>query len=191
MLWPAILPHHRDLAAAYTLPDIAGAADADLRGGGRILLQVADCTGDGGEPFALALAYGLAARHDDDRVAALDALLTATASRGLNSTATGRHLGTLAEERLITVGRTVTPLRDAATAGAPLTVWRILAAALPALLRRRPPATGTADLLTLAAETAAATRQPVDIPGLADIAARPATTRLTTEARRLIRVTQT
>jgi hypothetical protein len=141
ILWPAILPHHRDLAAAYTLPEIAGTADADLRGGGRLLLQVADCTGHGREPFALALAYGLAARHDADRVAALDALLAATASGGLDSTATGRHLGALAEQRLITIGRTVTPLRDAATAGARLTVWRILAAALPALLRRRHPPT--------------------------------------------------
>jgi hypothetical protein len=44
------------------------------------------------------------------------------------------------------------------------------------------------DLLTVAAETAAATGVAIPVPGLAEVAARGGSTRLVTEARRLAAV---
>lgn len=72
-----------------------------------------------------------------------------------------------------------------AAAAARLSVWRLLAAALPPLLTAPAPPRGTPDLLTLAAETASATGVRIDVPGLADVVARGGASRLVTEARRL------
>ena len=81
--------------------------------------------------------------------------------------------------------RAVTPLRDALAAGARLSVWRLLAAALPPLLTAPTPPRGTPDLLALAAEAATATGVRIEVPGLADVVARGGGSRLVAEARRL------
>ncbi|WP_416903536.1 hypothetical protein [Micromonospora echinospora] len=75
--------------------------------------------------------------------------------------------------------------RDAIAAGARLSTWRLLAAVLPPLPTAPTPPRGTPDLLTLAADTAGATGVRIDVPGLADVAARGGGSRLATEARRL------
>ncbi|MFF0151839.1 DUF6493 family protein [Micromonospora sp. NPDC005203] len=185
LLWPAVLPGYRGLVAAYALPDIASGADQDLSGGAAILPLLAECGGDGGPAVDLALAYGLGARHESDRVAAVDALLMLAASGDLVAPTVGAHLGTLAAVGDLTLTRTLQPLRDAAAAGAPLSLWRLVAAALPSLLAAPKAPRGTADLLTLAAETAGATGVRIDVPGLAEVAARGGSSRLVTEARRL------
>jgi hypothetical protein len=187
-LWPSVLPGYRGLAAAWVMPAVAAAADAGVRGGTAVLPLLADCAGEGGPAVDVALAYGLAARHEGDRVAAVDALLTLAASGRLDATAVGTHLGELTRHGVLTPSRIVVPLRDAAAAGARLTTWRILAAALPPLLAVAKPPPGTPDLLTLAAETAAATGVVLPVPGLAEVAARGGSSRLVTEARRLNRV---
>ncbi|WP_410812765.1 DUF6493 family protein [Micromonospora sp. 067-2] len=185
LLWPAVLPGYRGLVAAYALPDIASGADQDLSGSAAILPLLAECGGDGGPAVDLALAYGLGARHESDRVAAVDALLMLAAAGDLDAPTVGAHLGALAAVGDLTLTRTLQPLRDAAAAGAPLSIWRLLAAALPALLAAPKAARGTPDLLTLAAETAGATGARIDVPGLAEVAARGGSNRLVTEARRL------
>ncbi|MGI5151977.1 hypothetical protein ACQEVC_37385 [Plantactinospora sp. CA-294935] len=185
-LWPYVLPGYRGLVAAYALNDIAGAADQDLRGGAEILPLLAESTGDGGTALDLALAYGLAARHRADRVAAVDALLVLAAAGEWDAASVGRQLGELASGGMVTLTRTVEPLRDLALAGARLSTWRLLAAALPALLAAPKPRPGVSDLLTLAAETATATGVPIAVPGLAEVAARRGASRLSTEARRLV-----
>ncbi|MER7005330.1 DUF6493 family protein [Dactylosporangium sp. NPDC000555] len=185
VLWPGLLPWHRGLAAAHALPDVAATADMDRRGGAAVLPMLAEAAGDPGPALPIAVAYGLAARHEADRVAALDALLLLAAAGSFDAETAGRHLGVLAAGGAVTPARALQPLRDAAAAGAPRTVFRLLAAALPALLAAAPPPRGTPDLLTLAAETAPAAPGPVEIPGLADLAARRSGSRLTAEARRL------
>ncbi|MEU7587305.1 DUF6493 family protein [Micromonospora sp. NPDC049230] len=185
LLWPAVLPGYRGLVAAYALPDIASGADQDVSGGATILPLLAECGGDGGPAVDLALAYGLGARRESDRVAAVDALLMLAAAGDLDARRVGAHLGALAAVGDVTLTRTVQPLRDAAAAGAPLSTWRLLAAALPALLAAPKAPRGTPDLLTVAAETAGATGARADVPGLADVAARGGSSRLVTEARRL------
>ncbi|MEH0826738.1 MULTISPECIES: DUF6493 family protein [unclassified Micromonospora] len=185
LLWPAVLPGYRGLVAAYALPDVASGADQDVSGGAAILPLLAECGGDGGPAVDLALAYGLGARQESDRVAAVDALLVLAAAGDLDAPAVGTHLGVLAAAGDLTLARVVQPLRDAAAAGAPLSTWRLLAAALPALLTAAKAPRGTPDLLTLAADTASATGVRIEVPGLADVAARGGSSRLVGEARRL------
>ncbi|WP_344405766.1 DUF6493 family protein, partial [Dactylosporangium fulvum] len=118
LLWPSLLPGYRGLVAAYAMPEIAAAADSDRRHGAAVLPLLAECTGDGGPALPLAVAYGLAARHEADRVATLDTLLMLAAAGDLDAPAVGRHLGTLGAQGMVPVNRAVQPLRDAATAGA-------------------------------------------------------------------------
>ncbi|MDG4766472.1 hypothetical protein O7632_20550 [Solwaraspora sp. WMMD406] len=184
-LWPAQLPAYRGLVATYGLPLVAGCADLDEPGGAALLPMLAERTGEPGPALDLAVAYGLAARHEPDRVATVDAVLMLAADGGLDPTAVGGHLGALAADGMITVSRVVLPLSDAAAAGAPLTTWRLLAAVLPALLACRPAPRGLPDLLALAARTAASTGVRIEVPGLVDVAARAGSSRLVTEARRL------
>ncbi|MEU4482219.1 hypothetical protein AB0F68_29765 [Micromonospora sp. NPDC023966] len=184
-LWPALLPGHRGLVAAHLLPGIARAAQEDVREAATVLPVLAECTGPSGPALDLAMAYGLCARHEVDRVATLDALLTLAAAGDLDAPAVGTHLGGLAADGQVTLTRAATPLRDAVAAGAPLSTWRLLAGALPALLTAPTPPRGTPDLLTLAAETARATGVRIEVPGLADVVARGGGSRLVTEARRL------
>ncbi|WP_341720945.1 DUF6493 family protein [Micromonospora sp. FIMYZ51] len=184
-LWPSVLPGHRGAVAAYLLPTVAASADLDVSGGAAVLPLLAEATGPGGLALDLAVAYGLAARHAADRVAALDALLTLAAAGQLDPAALGAQLGTLVAGQLVKLSRAVEPLRDAVQAGAPLTVWRLLAAALPAMLTMPTPPRGLPDLLTLATETATATGVRIELPGLAGVAERGGSSRLVTEARRL------
>jgi len=183
-VWPAALPGYRGLVAAYALPEVASAADMDRRGGAAALPLIADGTGDGGPALALALAYGLGARHEQDRVATVDAMVTLAAAGDLDAAAVGGFVGELGAGGMLTLPRVVQPLRDLADAGARLSVWRLLAAALPGLLDA---GRGVPDLLTLAAETATATGVRLDVPGVAEVAARGGSARVVVEARRLTR----
>jgi hypothetical protein len=183
-VWPAALPGYRGLVAAYALPEVASAADMDRRGGAAALPLIADGTGDGGPALALALAYGLGARHEQDRVATVDAMVTLAAAGDLDAAAVGGFVGQLGAGGMLTLPRVVQPLQDLADAGARLSVWRLLAAALPGLLDA---GRGVPDLLTLAAETATATGVRLDVPGVAEVAARGGSARVVVEARRLTR----
>ncbi|MER7416079.1 DUF6493 family protein [Micromonospora peucetia] len=186
--WPATLPGYRGLVAAHVLPTVASGACDGISGTAAVLPLLAEGTGTGGPALDLALAYGLGSRHEADQVAALDALLLLAGSGDLDAPAVGAHLGTLAADGVFPPSRALRSLRDATAAGAPLTAWRLLAAALPAVLAASPAPRGTPDLLTLAAETAGATGVRIEVPGLADVAARRGSVRLVTEARRLATV---
>ncbi|MFI1194938.1 hypothetical protein ACH4T9_16980 [Micromonospora sp. NPDC020750] len=187
-LWPSVLPHHLGVVSAYVLPEVAAAADMDRRDGAVALPSLVECGGPGGAAVDLALAYGLGARHGTDRIATLDALLGLAGAGRLDATGVGGHLGALIAAQVVKPTRVVEPLRDAAAAGAPLSVWRLLAAALPPLLAAPTPPRGLPDLLTLAAETAASTGARIEVAGLAEVAGRGGTSRMVTEARRLHRV---
>jgi hypothetical protein len=75
-----VLPHHRDAIAAWVLPDVAGGVEE--RGGGSRMSLLADCTGPAGVATVLTLAYGLTARHEPDRAAAVDLFLALAAEGG-------------------------------------------------------------------------------------------------------------
>ncbi|RKR87767.1 hypothetical protein BDK92_2059 [Micromonospora pisi] len=189
-LWPAVLPNHREVVAAWSLPAFAGLADNDQRGAD-LLPLLAETAGPVGPAVTLALAYTLAARHETDRVAGVDALLALAAAGDLDGVALGRELGALAAGGgTIKLTRVVTGLAEAARAGATTTVWAAIEAALPAVLATTP--RGAPDLLALGARTAGEVAEKAD-PGplraeLAEIVARGGSGRLVTEARRLDRV---
>jgi hypothetical protein len=190
-LYPAVLPAHRDVIAAYVLPHLAAMADMDLRGSGGLLPAIAECTGPDGPATHLALGYGLGARHAPDRIAALDALLAIAASDtgdtpAFDAPGFGAQLGQMVATRLVLLSRLVPSLRDAAQT-APTVVWQLVSAALPTVLPLTTVPRGLPDLLTLAAETATATGAHAPVPGLADLASRPGSSRLLVEARRLQR----
>ena len=76
-----MVPHHREIAAAWALPGIAALADQDDRDAS-LLPLLAEAAGPIGPAMTTALAYGFGARHQNDRAAAVDAfLLLAAAAR--------------------------------------------------------------------------------------------------------------
>ncbi|MBG0564821.1 DUF7824 domain-containing protein [Actinoplanes aureus] len=179
-----VLPHHREAVAAWALTGLASLADRDQRGGGRLLPLLAECTGPVGPAMTLALAYVLAARHEADRVAGVDAFLTLAAGPEPFAAALGTELGRLCgPDSQIKLTRVVPALTDAHRAGATAAVWQVLANALPLLLPKSP--RGLPDLLELATQAARAVQARADIPELTAVASRSGSSRLFKEARRL------
>nr|WP_128377051.1 DUF6493 family protein [Streptomyces cavernae] len=79
--WLAVLPGRRELVAARLLIDLASKSRWDGPNNGIPLALLAESDGEAGEAVHLCLAYGLCARHQEDRLPAVDALLV-PAARG-------------------------------------------------------------------------------------------------------------
>ncbi|MBA9004692.1 DUF7824 domain-containing protein [Thermomonospora cellulosilytica] len=184
--WPFLFPSHREVAAAHLLPFLPDWTES-RHGQGAALLSLAEADGPAGPATAHALAYGLAARHKQERSAAVDALLVLSARAHLPAAELGAAVPALLAMGEIKLNRVVDALADAATAGAHADVWTIVRTALPDLLPApgRRPATGLADLIALGARTAETTRARASIPALAALASRGGTSRLAREAARL------
>lgn len=247
----AVLPHHREVLAAWALPNLASAADLDEKSAGRALPMIAECAGPIGPATVLAVAYVLGARDEADRLAAVDAFLILAATdetfcpggevssaggenpaaghawaaasdtnqaagdadlapdaaptgtdgtpMGTDGTPTGaagaagggdsfgarvgEEIGALCAAGVLKLPRVLPGLADAHHAGASGAVWQTLAAALPALLPLAP--RGLPDLLELATLVATRTGARGDLPGLAEAAGKPGSSRVAKEARRL------
>jgi hypothetical protein len=180
--WPAVAPSHRDLIAAHLLrPWSPGGY------GGQELPSLAEADGPVGAAMNLAIAGGLSADDEAARAATVDGLQTLARRGQLDGAAVGAEIVALVEIGQLKLVRVVPALRDAARSGAQAQVWAAITAALPPLLAMalEKPATGLADLVALATETApaAAAREP--IPELTVYIGRKKGTRLATEAARL------
>ncbi|KUL29974.1 hypothetical protein [Actinoplanes awajinensis] len=203
----AVLPRHREVIAAWALPDLAAlAALADADGRDATLLPLlAECSGPAGPALVLAVTYGLGARHEPDRVAATDAFLllsaesTTAALPGAASfttalgtrpgaasftTAVGARLGDLGADGTVKLGRVTSALTNAA-GSAPGAVWAVLSAALPPLLRAPHTPRNLPDLLELGTHAAGASHARGEITELAAVAGRSGGSRLVREAKRL------
>ncbi|MGC0423444.1 DUF6493 family protein [Embleya sp. AB8] len=183
--WPLMLPRDRDTIAAHLAIRTQRGID-DLCRGAEVLPALAESYGALGSGMSLALAYALGARAAEDRTGAVDAFVTLSA-RGdaWDTAALGRDLGEAVRTRGVKTTRVVGALRDAARAGAGEPVWGVLTGFLPDLLAGTK-ATGLADVLSLAAETAVgAGARDVSIRGLAEFADRKGGSRALVEARRL------
>jgi hypothetical protein len=186
-LWPAVMPSHREVIAAYLLPGVTDAAVFDVRGGSVVLPRLAETTGPIGPAMRLCLAYGLAAKHPEDRAATVDAVLLLAASGDPVDGETGVDVGTLCADGEIVLGRVVAALDEVARAGAPAAAWAILAGALPALLDATKPPRGLPDLLQLASKVApAGGTVGADVRHRLTVLADRRTSRVSTEARRLL-----
>ncbi|QKW37461.1 hypothetical protein HUT06_28490 [Actinomadura sp. NAK00032] len=184
--WPAVLPSHREVAAAHIVRFMAGTEDEPLNQGAA-MLGVAEADGPAGSATGTLLASTLANRDQRERSNAVDALVTLSSRGALPATETGTALGRLAALGRVPLPRTLKALTAAADAGAHADVWTILATALPRLL----PAPGDrapSGLPSLVAQTtrlAELTGAKGPIPAVAEVAARTGSGRLVTECARL------
>ncbi|TXS46157.1 hypothetical protein EAO75_25755 [Streptomyces sp. uw30] len=189
--WLALLPEQRELVAVRMLRDLYAVAVEDSRGGAAILPLLAEAGGEAGEAVHLCVAYGLGARHPEDRLAAVDALLVLAAQGQLDTDRLGADLGQLVQCGAVKPSRLVESVRTAAATGANATVWGVLRRTLPILLADLAgdgavaPARGLADLLAVAAECAERTGAREELPHLALTAERRGSSRLVAQARRL------
>ncbi|MFF2074243.1 DUF6493 family protein [Kitasatospora sp. NPDC058162] len=184
--WAAVLPHHREELAARWLDHFAMGADRNERGAGRHLPLLAEAGGPAGLALHLALAYGLGARHTEDRTGAVDALLVLAARGELDGGLLGRELGELVARGTVKPTRLVAALGLAAETGAYRTAWTVLRAALPGLLGPAEPSVrGLGDLLALATDCARRTRARGPVAEVTAAAGRGGSGRVVKEARAL------
>ncbi|MER7571711.1 DUF6493 family protein [Streptomyces sp. NPDC126514] len=189
--WTALLPEHRELVALRLLRDFSSLAVDDTRGAAGILPRLAESDGAAGPALHLGIAYALGARHEEDRFAAVDALLVLATREQLDAERLGADLGELVHRGAVKPARLVESVRTAAATGANATVWDILRHTLPALLGGLagdlPPAPprGLADLLAVAADCAERSGARGEVPHLAQTAGRRGSSRLLAQARRL------
>ncbi|MFJ9899256.1 DUF6493 family protein [Streptomyces sp. NPDC091280] len=189
--WLAILPELRELVAVRLLREVSGAAVDDIRGAATVLPALAESDGAAGEATHLCVAYGLGARHAEDRLAAVDALLVLAARGQLDGARLGADLGQLVRSGAVKPSRLAESLRTAAATGANTSIWGISRPVLTELLadldgETRPAlARGLGDLLAVAAECAERSGARGELPQLAQTADRTGSSRLVTQARRL------
>jgi hypothetical protein len=140
------------------------------------------------------VAYGLGARHEEDRLAAVDALLVLAARGQLDAAVLGTDLGQMVRDGVVKPLRLTDSLRTAAATGANATIWGLLRHILPPLLGdlaaggpdgQAARSRGLGELLAVAAECAERSGARGELPHLAGAAARRGSSRLVTQARRL------
>ncbi|PZH11369.1 hypothetical protein C1I97_13090 [Streptomyces sp. NTH33] len=189
--WPAVVPEARELVAVRLLREVSAVAVDDTRGAASVLPLLAESGGEAGEATHLCVAYGLGARHAEDRLAAVDALLVLAARGQLDASRLGADLGELIRHGAVKPVRLAESLRTTAGTGANTTVWNLLSHILPPLLAdlgdggAAGPVRGLGDLLAVAAECAERSGARGDLPHLGRAAERRGSSRLVAEARRL------
>ncbi|KUN16897.1 hypothetical protein AQJ23_42790 [Streptomyces antibioticus] len=192
--WLAVLPERRELVAARMLRDLSTVAVEDTRGAAAVLPLLAESGGEAGDAVHLCVAYGLGARHEEDRLAAVDALLVLAARGQLDAALLGADLGQLIRDGAVKPLRLADSLRTAAATGANATIWGMLRHTLPLLLGdlaaggpdgQAARSRGLGELLAVAAECAERSGARGELPHLAGAAARRGSSRLVTQARRL------
>ncbi|WP_406356738.1 DUF6493 family protein [Streptomyces sp. NBC_00658] len=176
--WVAQLPHHRDelMARDYFEPRVS------QRGWPRNLPFVVESGGPAGYSVHLALAFGLLWEPESD--SAVDAMLVLAARQLLDAGLLGRQLEALLNHGLPHADKAGGSLRAAAETGAYATVWSVLEAALPGLLRDTP-VRGTAALLALAVECASRCAAKGEIAEVTAVAGRSASSQTVKNARLL------
>ncbi|MFI8448901.1 DUF6493 family protein [Streptomyces erythrochromogenes] len=181
----AVLPQDRETQAVWLLPDLTGCATEEGRGAGEVLSRLAELGGPAGPALHLAVATGLGARHAEDRLAAVDALLVLAARGELDTALLGRDLAELLRLGTVKPNRLADAARTAAATGAYATTWAFLAGSLPAVLADSA-GRGAGELLAVAADCVEHCGPGGPLPeGLAPAAARKGTSQLATQARRL------
>lgn len=183
----AVLPWHREATAALMLPSLASTADEDGRTDPALLPALAESGGLAGPAVHLALAYGLGARHSEDRLSAVDALLVLAARGQLDAAGLGRVSADLVRLGALKPQRLADSLQEAARTGAHTTTWAVLAAAVPGLLEgaegKAP--RGLSAVLTLAADCAERSAARGGIPQVTAVAGRGGSSQLVKQAKRL------
>ncbi|MDF6041114.1 DUF6493 family protein [Streptomyces sp. JH14] len=185
--WFATLPEDGETVATWLLPAITACATEGQRGAARSLPGLVELGGPAAQAIHLALAYGLGARHPEDRLSAVDALLVLASQGRLDAALLGRELAVLVDRDLVKPNRLAESARTAAATGACGTVLSVLSAVLPPLLAYEKAPRGLSDLLSVAADCTERCG-PVGagpMTGLSAVAARGGSSQLVRQAVRL------
>ncbi|MEU6312164.1 DUF6493 family protein [Streptomyces sp. NPDC047014] len=181
----SVLPEDRETQAVWLLPHLTGCATVEEKGAGEILSRLAELGGPAGPALHLAVATGLGARHTEDRLAAVDALLVLAGRGELDAALLGRDLAELLALGNVKPNRLADAARTAAATGAYATTWAVLAPALPTVLADGA-TRGAGELLAVAADCVEHCGASGPVPeGLAGTAARKGGSQLLAQARRL------
>ncbi|RVX46799.1 hypothetical protein EDD27_9703 [Nonomuraea polychroma] len=182
--WPSMLPSHREVAAAHLMPHVLRRYWGDPPVGPEEARELARAEGPAGAAFAAVLARVLG---DPQMPASVDVLLEVAARDELPAAEIGHQIGLLVASGEVRMTDMVAPLDSAARRGAHAHVWRIVAAALPALLPAPGgrPRNGLAAFVTLAVTTAWWSGARGEIPEVRAMAARKGNSGLLREIRRL------
>ncbi|MFC9757171.1 DUF6493 family protein [Streptomyces sp. NPDC056921] len=186
--WTATLPEDAETLAAWLLPNIATGVIEEIQDTLGPLVLLTELDASAGEAVHLMVAYALGARHPEDRLSAVDALLMLATRQQLDAVLLGEQLADLLGNGLIKPSRLADSARTAAATGAYRTVLSTLTGALPGLLAREKAPRGLGDLLSVAAECVehcGAMGGGEPIPGLAETAARGGSSQLVRQAVRL------
>ncbi|MEU9245119.1 DUF6493 family protein [Streptomyces sp. NPDC048385] len=192
--WPAALPERRELIALRLVHALSRTAVDGRRGVAAVLPLLAESGGAAGESTHLCVAYGLGARHPEDRLAAVDALLVLAARGQLDAERLGADLGQLVRRGAVKPLRLAESARTAAATGANATIWEMLRHTLPVLLADLATggtaggpgvARGLGELLSVAADCAERSGARGELPHLSGAADRRGAARLVVQARRL------
>lgn len=186
--FPLILPSHREIAAAHIQPFLIEKSHS--RGGSAratVLPTLAACDGPFGTAMALCLAYGMVSVTAAGRRAAADAFLDLAGRDLMDGSLVGAELRALHDAGALVGKRLADSLTQILAGGAAAEVWATVRPLLPALLSASKPPPGTPDLLAVASAAASGARVTDHLPELEPLTARPARSRLATEAARLSR----
>ncbi|MFB9469400.1 DUF6493 family protein [Nonomuraea salmonea] len=181
--WPAMLPFHRETAAAHLGPYV-------VHSYGRPHVQaeharaLARAGGPAGAAFAAVLARVLG---DPQETEAVDVLLEVAARGELPAAEVGRQAGLLLASGEVKMSDMIAALDTAAQGGAHAQVWEIMAAALPVVLPEpgARPRNGSAAFVALAGTVARWCGARGEIPRVRDLAARRGSSALLSELRAL------
>jgi hypothetical protein len=183
--FPNTLPAHRDVTAAHLAPSFADGGPQN----GPVLEKLVNGHGPIGDGMNTVLAFALGSRRADNRLSAVDALITLAGREELRGAELGHAVADLVVRDEVVLSRVVQAVRDAARAGVGRPAWEAVAVLIERLLPADGdrPRTGLPDLLGLGVELAGQVRPDGPVPGLAAIADRTGTSRFVKEARRLQR----
>jgi hypothetical protein len=175
--WVAQLPHHREEVMAREYLESRAT-------GGRSRTRVLPFVAESGGPAGYAVHFSLAFDMDADPDATMDAMLVLAARGQLDAGQLGQQVEQLIRHKYLEPNRACGALRAAAETGAPATVWSVLEAALPGLLRDTP-ARGAGAFLSLAAACASRCGAKGQIPEVVAVAERTGSSQVVKNARLL------
>ncbi|WP_188197801.1 DUF7824 domain-containing protein [Nonomuraea sp. SYSU D8015] len=182
--WPAMLPSHREVAAAHLMPYVLRRYWGESAVGPEEARLLARADGPAGGALSVLLARVLGDRQMPESV---EVLLEMAAWDELPAAEVGRQAGLLLAAGEMRMVDMVAALDAVARQGAYAHVWRIIAAALPALLPPpgRRPLNGLGAFVALASTTAEWCGARGEIPEVGEAAARKGSSGLLRELRRL------
>ncbi|GLX93448.1 DUF6493 family protein [Herbidospora sp. NBRC 101105] len=187
-IWAGTLPNHPEATAAYLLRWICVWADqSDPSGEAVIPLAVAP--GPVGPLVAAAVVGAMGHQRAVQRSAAGEAFLALAGRPDFPAEGVGDAIRRLVTGDVLKLSRITEVLGQSADAGAHAAVWEVLSVALPGLLpdEGAKPRSGLGELLGVAVKAARVCGAKGKVPGLAELAARKGSSRVTMEARTLVK----